>query len=84
MRRNIHIENLRIRLKNVSAERARSVGTNLGNEILRHIANGTKQNAGARRIENQDGGTVRNENGAADLQSQIARKIASLIGERSR
>ena len=83
MSRKIHIENLQIRLKNVSPERARSVGSNLGNEILRHIADGTKQNTGARRIEKLDGGTVKSEKGTADLQSRIARKIAALISERN-
>jgi len=84
MERKIHIGSLGIRLKNVSPERARGVGNNLGYEILRHIADGTKQNSGARRIENLDGGTLKSESGAADLQNRIARRIAALIGERNR
>lgn len=85
MTRKIHIENLQIRLKNGSPELARSVGNNLGNEILRRIADDeSKPNVGTRRIEKLDGGTIKSENGAADLQSQIARRIATVIGDGNR
>jgi len=84
MSRKIHIGNLRIRLKNVSPERARSIGNNLGNVILRRLADGAKQNAGTRRIEHLDGGTIKNENGATDLQNRIASRIAALVRENNR
>ena len=82
MSQKIHIENLQIRLKNVSPEQARNISGNLGDEILRQIADG-KRIGGTGRIENLNGGTIKSKPGATDLQSRIARKIARLIGERN-
>lgn len=83
MAQKIHIENLQIRLKNVSPEQAKNIGGNLGNEVLRHLADGKRIN-GTRRIENlNSGAAIKSELGATDLQSRIARKIAGLIGERN-
>jgi hypothetical protein len=86
MSRKIHIENLRIRLKNVSPAAARNIGSNLGGEILRRVAENTRQNAGTKRIEKLDAGRVENNRGASasEMQKRIARKIADLIGDRIR
>jgi hypothetical protein len=84
MSRKIHIENLQIRLKNVSPDRARNIGDGLGGEISRQIAESTRQNGGTKRIENLDGGRIKNsrDTSASEMRNQAARKIADLIGKR--
>lgn len=84
MSRHIHIENLQIRLSKISADKARNIGHGLGDEILRQIAESTRQKNGKRQIENLDAGKISAGKGktTAETQRLIARKIADLIGER--
>lgn len=84
MSRKIHIEKIQIRLKNVSPGKARDIGNNLGGKILRQVAENTRQNAGTRQIEKLDAGRIKSsrEASASEIQNQVARKIADLIGER--
>lgn len=86
MSRKIHIEKLQIRLKNASPAGARNISGGLGGEILRQIAERTRQNAGTKRIEKLDAGRIENSRNASasEMQKQIARKIADLIGEQIR
>jgi len=81
--KNIHIKNLQIRLpKGTSAAAARQIASGLGNEVLSRIAENTRQKNGKQRIENIDAGTIKNS-GNADLQKQIARRIAAIVGEKN-
>ncbi len=83
-RRNIHIENLQIRLpKGTSASEARRIVEGLGNEVLSQIAENTRQKQGNRQIGNLDAGKIKNS-GGADLQRQIARRIAAIVGEKTK
>jgi hypothetical protein len=86
MSRKIHIGKLQIRLKNASPAGASNLGSNLGGEILRQIAERTGHGAGTKRIEKLDAGRVETKRNtpAPELEKQIARKIADLIGERIR
>jgi hypothetical protein len=83
--RNIHIENLKIRLSKNSGLSARDIASGLGDEILRQIAETTRHRTGTRRIDSLDAGTIKNSGGAtaAHLQRQIARRIAAGIDEKS-
>ena len=85
MSKNIHIENVRIRISGAkTAARAQKIGNNLGDEILKQIAGNAKQKRGAARIEDLDAGKISAEKDVSEtaLRGQIARRIADLFGER--
>lgn len=82
--KNIHIENLEIRLpKNYSAA-AHDIAAGLGDEILRNVAG--NKNAVGGRIENLDAGKIKisGRPSAKNLQTEIARRVGALIGNREK
>lgn len=83
MNRKIHIEKLEIRVRRVSAAKARDIGSNLGGEILRRVGENTRHVSGTRQIEKLDAGRIGSDRaGVSEIQNRIARRIADLIGER--
>lgn len=81
-RKNVRIENLRIRLpKGFGAAEARRLAADLGDEIAGQIARQTAKTSGVRQIGNLDAGKMKT-GGGADLKNRIARRIARIIGEK--
>lgn len=81
-RRKIHIEKVQIRLKGNPALSPRTLAAGVGPEILRQIGEATRRETGTRRIGKLDAGTVKHSGDAtaADLQKQIASRIAARLG----
>jgi hypothetical protein len=87
-KQNIKIERLEIRLKGVSAERARAAVANLGYELMHELAAARTfgRNGGAGRsirIARIDSGTTgAGEMSPAELRRLIVRRIAASIGDK--
>ena len=92
-KQNIKIERLEIRLKGVSAERARAAAANLGSELMHELAAaqafGRKGGARSISIARIDSGTTNagSASGAggmspAELRRMIVRRIAASIGDK--
>jgi hypothetical protein len=84
MSKNIHIENINIKLSGSTAARARNLGNGLGDEVLKQVAGNSQQKRGVARIENLNAGKIKLTHSVSEtaLRGQIARKIADLIMER--
>jgi hypothetical protein len=84
MGKNIHIENINIKLSGSTAARARNLGNGLGDEVLKQVAGNSRQKRGSARIENLNAGKIKVAHNVSEtaLRGQIARKIADLIAER--
>ena len=92
-KQNVKIERLEVRLKGVSAERARAATANLGSELMEQLAG---QTLGRSNSEGGGGGRsikiARIDSGAeasgagemspAELRSLIVRRIAASIGDK--
>lgn len=89
-KQNVKIERLEIRLKGVSAERARAAVADLGSELMKQLGNEQKFGRGgdARSISiaRVDAGTTgaagAGEMSPAELRRVIARRIAASIGDK--
>ena len=80
-KRNIHIERLQIRLRGISAEKARVITSDLGHELLNQLTRSGAANQGNRRIAEINAGTTQVNSIArpADLRAQIAKQVAGSI-----
>lgn len=77
--KNIHIENLEIRLPKNYSSSAREIASGLGDEILRNVAENKNMSDG--RIENLDAGKI-NISGrisAKILTTEIASRVGTII-----
>lgn len=90
-KRNIHINQMQIRLRGVSAEKARNATTGLGQEIMSQIGQGEQPKRSGMNLDNIEIPTVRVANGtqANDLRRILSEEIASaieksLVGTKSR
>jgi hypothetical protein len=90
-KQNIKIERLEIRLKGVSAERARAAVSGLGSELMEQLGAEQKfgrQSGGGRsiKIARIDAGTTgasgASERSPAELRRLIVRRIAASIGDK--
>ena len=77
----IHIEKLRIRLPSGMAPDARSIGTNIGRELMHRVAALGAGRAGAKRIDDLSIAPIRSAN-AASIPDQVAGKVVDEIGKR--
>ena len=82
MKKSIHIEKLQIRLPKSAAGAAGKLAKNLGDEVLKQLADCGPLKNGARHIGEIDAGRV--ENSGGDLARRIAERIADAVGERTK
>lgn len=85
----IKIERLEIRLKGVSAERARAITANLGTELMEQLAGqtlgrgrGDGRSIKIARIDSGTNAAGAGEMSPAELRSLIVRRIAASIGDK--
>lgn len=91
-KQNIKIERLEIRLKGVSAERARAAVADLGSDLMKQLAaeralggvgGGDGRSISIARIDSGTTGAERaGDMSAAELRRLIVRRIAASIGDR--
>jgi hypothetical protein len=82
--RNIHIDNVQVRIPRSLAGSARQIGSGLGKEILRRIAETTRGRGGTRRVGDVSAGKIRIESGA-DIQAareDIAGRVAAEVAKK--
>lgn len=89
-KQNIRIERLEIRLKGVSAERARAATANLGSDLMEQLAvqtfgrgsNGGGRSVSIARIDSGTSVSSAGEMSPAELRSLIVRRIAASIEDK--
>ena len=89
-KQNIKIERLEIRLKGVSAERARAAAANLGSELMHELAaaqafgrrGGAGRSISIARIDSGTSAAGAGEMSPAELRRMIVRRIAASIGDK--
>ena len=72
-RRNVHVANLRIRIPRRLAGQATAIANGLGNEILRGIAESTRDMTGSKKIGAME---------VTGLQEQVAAQVAQQLRKR--
>ena len=79
--RNIHIDSLQVRIPRSLAGSARQIGSGLGGEILRQIAETTRGRGGSRRVGEVSAGKIRIESGADGqaARENIAGRVAAEV-----
>ena len=83
-RRKVHIENLKIRLPQSAAGQARAIAFGLGRDILREVAEATRDKTGTKRMGEIAAGKVKVSGGAGgqNASKQIARRVAAELAKR--
>lgn len=89
-KQNIKIERLEIRLKGISAERARAAVADLGTDLMEQLAGQTFGRSGSgggrsikiARIDSGASAAGAGEMSPAELRSLIVRRIAASIGDK--
>jgi hypothetical protein len=82
--RKVHIENLKIRLPRSAAASARAIAGGLGADILRGVADATRDKTGTKRIDELSTGKITASDGAGgqNLSKQISRRVAAELARR--
>jgi len=83
-RRKVHIENLKIRLPQSAGSSARAIAGGLGREILKGIADATRNKAGTKRIGELSAGKITISRGISgrNVGNQIAGRVAAELAKR--
>lgn len=84
VKRKVHIENLKIRLPQSAAGQARAIAGGLGRDILREVAEATRDKTGTKRIGKIASGKVKVSGGAGgqNVSKEIARRVVAELAKR--